>query len=390
MIQDLSSLLAPVREEVFLDHFLNKARLHMKGAQAKRAAALLPWATVNHLLAANIVPPEQLRIVRESVDVPPLMYRRSGSHELRAGALQALLAQGVSIVINFIDDLVPQIGHLADALERTFAHRVGINAYLSFGTGSALKPHADDHDVLVLQVHGRKRWRTYGSPYELPVERRKSPDLPREAAVWEDTLEPGDVLYLPRGEVHEAASEGQHSLHLTIAIITRRGVDFVGWLSQRAAEDLVFRRDITRLSGTTALKQQEAELRAHLHTLIDKASLTDFLDAQDKERSPRPILNMGHIGSVAGLGERTLVVPALKRRIPLDSKGENVEIGVERYRLSAGAQHVLGMLVERNALEFGELSVALAGVLDRQAAQTAVLELARSGLVSLEEPTGAL
>jgi ribosomal protein L16 Arg81 hydroxylase len=388
-IRDLASLLAPVQEGVFLDHFLNKLRLHVKAGHADRAKALLPWATMNHLIATDAIPADRLRIVRASVDVPPLMYRRqSGSQELRTGALQALLAQGVSIVINSVDDLVPQIGFLADALERRLAHRVGINAYLSFGQGSALKPHADDHDVLVVQVHGRKRWRSYGSPFALPVEKRKSPKFAPEDAVWEDTLEPGDVLYLPRGEVHEAALAGAHSVHLTIAIVTGRGVDFINWLSKQAAADLAFRTDITRLGGDAALRQQAADLRARLHALIDTARLDDFLDAQDAERSPRPLLNMGHIGDDAGPAEHTVVTPALRRRISLGSGEEAVEIGGERYRLSAHAQRVLGLLAERNALEFGELLRALADALGRDEARAAVLELARSGLVSFEEQAG--
>src|SRR5438445_10327044 len=181
MIRDLASLLAPVQEEAFLDHFQNKLRLHVKAGQAGRATDLLPWTTMNQLIAADILPTDRLRIVRASMDLPPLMYHRSGSHELRAGTLQTLLAQGVSIVINFVDDLVPQIGILADAVERRLGHQVGVNAYLSFGQGSALAAHADDHDVLVVQVHGRKRWRSYGSPFPLPVERRKSPKFAPEA-----------------------------------------------------------------------------------------------------------------------------------------------------------------------------------------------------------------
>jgi ribosomal protein L16 Arg81 hydroxylase len=388
MIRDLASLLAPIQEEVFLDHFLNKLRLHIKAVQADRAEALLPWATINHLIAADILPADRLRIVRDSVDLAPLMYRQSSSHELRAGSLQALLAQGVSIVVNFVDDLVPQIGVLADALERRFAHRVGINAYLSFGKGSALKPHADDHDVLVLQVHGRKHWRSYGSPFPLPVERRKSPKFAPEAAKWEGTLEPGDVLYLPRGEVHEAALEGAHSVHLTIAIATQRGVDFIRWLSQKAAADLPFRTDVTRLGGEAALRKQEADLRARLHALIDATSLSDFLDAQDAERSPRAVLNMSHIGSDVGPADHTVLVPAVRRALLLGSGGEFVEIGGERFRLSANAQRVLSLLVASNAVKFSELLLALGDVIDRENARAAVLELARTGLVGFVEQSG--
>src|SRR5271166_7118292 len=184
MIRDLASLLAPVPEQTFLDHFLHKIRLQVKAGQPDRAKALLPWAIINWLIDSDILPPDRLRVVRANVDIAPIMFRRqSGSQRLRAGALHALLPQGTSLLINSVDDLVPQIGRLADSLERRLAHRVGINSYLSFGRGSAFKAHWDDHDVLLVQVHGRKRWRSYGSPVPLPVEKYASGQTPTTEVV---------------------------------------------------------------------------------------------------------------------------------------------------------------------------------------------------------------
>ena len=34
----------------------------------------------------------------------------------------------------------------------------------------------------------------------------------------EVTLKPGDVLYFPRGYIHQAKTEKKHSLHLTISV----------------------------------------------------------------------------------------------------------------------------------------------------------------------------
>ena len=45
-----------------------------------------------------------------------------------------------------------------------------VNAYLSFSKGGAFKPHWDIHDVLVVQVHGNKRWRIWNAEVPHPVE----------------------------------------------------------------------------------------------------------------------------------------------------------------------------------------------------------------------------
>ena len=245
MIRDLASLLAPLPEQSFLEHFLEKKRLHVSSKEPERAVQLLPWATINHIIEWDMLPADRFKVMRAANRLPPLMFReQEGLQRLRAGPLQALLSQGASLVIDGIDEIVPQIGRLTDAMERRLAHNVGVNAYLSFGRGSAFKAHWDLHDVLVVQVHGSKRWRSYGTPIPFPDEgiKKNKQDLPTEI-VWEGLLEPGDLLYLPRGEVHEATLEGKNSVHLTIRIVPRRGSDFVRWVAKQASADELFRMD---------------------------------------------------------------------------------------------------------------------------------------------------
>ena len=84
-----------------------------------------------------------------------------------------------------------------------------------------LKTHYDTHDVFVLQTYGAKRWRIYDLPVRLPLT-----DHPYVADVSNDPGEPsaeftmnsGDLLYLPRGYLHDAVSLEASSLHLTIGI----------------------------------------------------------------------------------------------------------------------------------------------------------------------------
>ena len=81
---------------------------------------------------SDLLPAERLRVVRANVDILPGMFRhKDGSHGIRAGALQALLAQGVSMIMNGLGDYVPQVGRLSDAIERRLGHRAWVNAYLT-------------------------------------------------------------------------------------------------------------------------------------------------------------------------------------------------------------------------------------------------------------------
>jgi hypothetical protein len=199
--------------------------------------------------------------------------------------------------------------------------------------------------------------------------------------VWEDLLEPGDVLYLPRGEVHQAELEGTTSVHITIGIQAPRGVDFLRWVADKAAADVPARMDLERLSGEAALCQQERELKARLHAMIDSASL----EAEDAKRNPRPLLSLGLADRLVSA---TMIVPSLRRRIPVATDGEAelaVTIGGESYRLSPERRRVLAHVLECGGLTFGALVAAFGTTTDETILRDAVIDLCRQGLVGLQE-----
>jgi lysine-specific demethylase/histidyl-hydroxylase NO66 len=126
---------------------------------------------------------------------------------------------------------------LLSLLEVEFGCMVGSNAYLTPLHSQGFAPHYDDVDVFICQLEGYKRWRVYS-----PMSKRET--LPRVSSrdytekemnnddmelVLDVILGPGDVLYMPRGWIHQAETvslptsslkpqlSDKHSLHLTIS-----------------------------------------------------------------------------------------------------------------------------------------------------------------------------
>ena len=100
------------------------------------------------------------------------------------------------------------------ALERDLGCLVGTNSYLTPpGGAQGLAPHWDDVDVWVVQVEGRKHWTVYERRGENTDAVAPSGDLARGSRFvsgrveLEAVLSPGDVLYIPRGTVHQARLE---------------------------------------------------------------------------------------------------------------------------------------------------------------------------------------
>eukprot|EP00890_Picochlorum_soloecismus_P000622 jgi/Picsp_1/1560/NSC_05038-R1_lysine-specific demethylase no66-like len=119
---------------------------------------------------------------------------------------------------------------------------IGCNAYLTPAGTQGFAPHWDDIDAFVLQLEGKKKWKLYSSvdpSHVLP--RYSSKDFDRSElgdVTFDQVLQPGDLLYLPRGVVHEAQSlPDEDSLHITISANQRRNIyEFIQSLLPLATE----------------------------------------------------------------------------------------------------------------------------------------------------------
>jgi Cupin superfamily protein len=85
-------------------------------------------------------------------------------------------------------------------------------------------PHWDDIEAFCLQLEGRKRWKVYAPSKEARLPRVSSEDftdddMQDQEPVLDVILEPGDLLYMPRGWVHQGITlaGNEHSLHLTVS-----------------------------------------------------------------------------------------------------------------------------------------------------------------------------
>ncbi|KAK9831901.1 hypothetical protein WJX81_006898 [Elliptochloris bilobata] len=127
-------------------------------------------------------------------------------------------------------------------LEAFFGCAAGCNAYLTPGGSQGFAPHYDDIDAFVLQLEGSKRWRVY-SPRsaEEVLPRSSSEDFSQQdigEPVLDEVLEPGNLLYMPRGTIHQAeALLGEHSLHMTISVCQHTSwADFLAVALPRAVD----------------------------------------------------------------------------------------------------------------------------------------------------------
>jgi hypothetical protein len=90
-------------------------------------------------------------------------------------------------------------------------------------------------------------------------------------------LAPGDVLFIPRGEPHAAAVLAGRSVHLTIGLRSETGIDFLGYIHKKAAQDALLRMNLPRQVVDERSDAHEAALKRRLHQLIDATSMSQFV-----------------------------------------------------------------------------------------------------------------
>jgi ribosomal protein L16 Arg81 hydroxylase len=241
-VKRLRDVLAPLAQSEFLSRDWGRRYRYIRG-RAARFESLLPWPVLNDVIQQHRLVPPRVRVAKDGEVIPSSAYQRHDSDKwgmpvprVLGAELSSLLRQGATLVVEHVDEVHEPITELCRALERDLGEYVSANAYAGFGRSRGFDKHWDVHDVFVLQLAGRKRWRVFGPSKEHPpiADTRTSKRPPRRT-IWAGVLSPGDVLYLPRGWWHDAAAIGEPTLHLTFGIRNKTGVDFFEWLLWRTA-----------------------------------------------------------------------------------------------------------------------------------------------------------
>ena len=396
----LAKLLDPLAPEEFLASSWGRGLAHVRGGAGK-FAHLLPWGRLNDILRRHRLDFPRLRLVKGGKPLASSAYlrhvtprrARSPIPRLRPAELNQHLREGATLVLDAVDELHAPVEELAAALELIFCEHVQVNLYAGFQTSRGFDLHWDDHDVFILQVAGRKRWSVYGMTRPHPVANDIEPaERPAHEPAWQETLEDGDLLYLPRGWWHVAEPLAEPTLHLTVGVHKRTGLDLLRWLSERVRASVAFRRDLPRLEGAEEKARHSAALREEFLKAWDDALVERFFEEQDAQAEPRAAPSMPWSASAEVLppAPSALVRWAAPRPFEFKEEGGVVEFSCmkRRWRFAAPALAVLRPLSERRVCTIAELCEDARGRVDAPTVRALLGELLLHGLVVVSEGAG--
>jgi bifunctional lysine-specific demethylase and histidyl-hydroxylase MINA len=265
-------IMAPLGVERFLAEYEGKKPLHLKGSPDKFAQVMTFAKLADILSQATIWSQNSLQLVLDKKPIPAASYcataaGRDGGQVMRPDPdkVQEYLKRGATLIANDIDHLNRGMTAFAHAMEQALGGMVQGNLYLSSRRRQGFAAHFDTHDVYAVHVEGTKTWHVYEGRAVDPIAHamfksygQEHHDKAKGELLMDVHMEPGDLLYLPRGQYHDAIADEGGAVHIAFGITYPIGLDIVTMLFERMMYEPLFRANLPRLdnAGDRALTER--------------------------------------------------------------------------------------------------------------------------------------
>ncbi|MFI0798003.1 cupin domain-containing protein [Amycolatopsis lurida] len=361
---------------------------------------LLDLDGVDELLSRRGLRTPFLRLARDGAVVDSRSFTGGAGvgaeigDQVRDDRVAALFAEGGTIVLQGLHRIWPGIIDFTTLLAGELGHPAQVNAYITPPSSQGFSAHYDVHDVFVLQLAGRKRWKVHAPVHPSPlrdqpwgehadaVAARARDDDP----VIDEVLEPGDVMYLPRGWLHSATALGDVSAHLTIGVHVITAFAVVEAFTALVGSEERLRASLPLGIDVADPDRLEAHVESTRENLIAalRAVPADAIARHVRDRTwqgnrPEPLAPVATARFVLGLGDgdRVRRREGLRFRIGDTADGRIVlELPDRRLSLPSATSAALTALLDGRTWRLGEIPG-----LDRADQLVLVRRLLREGVL---------
>jgi ribosomal protein L16 Arg81 hydroxylase len=291
----LDHLLFPVGPAHFFEEIWTKSPVVLRD-NPSRFADLFDWAALddylNHRLRFFAFPAIQLYFGAErgGARVPHELFtesirdaNRSPMSVVSPDSVRTLCREGATLLVHSVHDGHPKLKEFAAALQHELGETLRIDLFYTPPKSAGVHAHFDREDVFVLQLEGQKEWHlskpTVPFPLRMPdyAELDAAPSAPDVV----HRLSRGDVMHIPRGFWHATHTSTAPSLHLSVRVACRTGVDLLRWAvdALEASVPSVRKNLPLTLQKGAPYGYDQASLAPSLRALRDE--VVDLLDSPD-------------------------------------------------------------------------------------------------------------
>lgn len=386
---------------VFATKVWNRRAIVSRGVPGHLWLDLLPLERLDELVASRR---GDLHLLRDGawvdrdrytsdVEPGPMLDRTS---VIDPGALLRLFSGGSTLVLHGLHEWWPSLDRFCADLGRSMSMAVQANAYVA-PPGLTGHRHHDLHHVLVLQIHGTKKWTIEQAPSDpsgTPLGPKGEPLPHAEIEVLEVELQPGDCLYVPRRFSHFVETTTEFSTHITFGVMAPTWAEVA-----RAVSASMFEADLDEAplppGFGRGIPEIDATVRRHAEQVLQGAREfwtmpTDALASETVSRfdAKPPSTWEGHFSSLLAARDITpsSVVTPVGGPIAVTERGERLLVSCNGHDLDMPLflEPAVRAVTSPGAAE-GVRVDALYRLLDSASVEVLVRRLVEEGVLRLRE-----
>jgi ribosomal protein L16 Arg81 hydroxylase len=377
---------------VFLGDYWDRAVFHRPSQDGQGFDDLVTVADVDRLISSALAHHPDVNLVKDGQQIDPTQFsyppdsRRGGARVIDPARVYECFHAGATIQMQGIHFRHAPLAAFCRQLEIELAVPVQANMYITPPHSRGLSLHADQHDVMVLQVSGTKHWRVYE---RVPAGTDLHDAAVEPPLILDTELSAGDVLYVPRGVPHQVESTTTSSIHLTVGFVSPSFGEAIGTL----VGDL--------LAAIGREPQFEAPLPAgafgepaslapalaeRLRELAERVANLDAGEAAERlahrfwaDRSPILEGQLGELMALPALSRHSVVRrrPASIARVSQDGEALTLTLGDRSLQMPTRLGPALEYILGRPQFALAELDAFL----DESSQLVLVRRLVREGLL---------
>lgn len=370
----------------------------------RRAAgpSLLSIEDVDEIVASGAIGYPLITMSREGrrLDPPRFTFASRVSEPGRERAIRSdLVARefvaGATVILESLHHTSKRVADYCRGLTLELGTSVEASGYLTPPHSQGLGPHYDTADAFVVQTDGTKKWELFAPVWPRPLESQpfrgidSYPGLSERLRGEPDftfVMTPGDVMFLPRGWIHNPFALDETSLHVVLVLHHKTKHWLLERLLQRFAEEQSVRAFITPQSlstgGAEAAKQSIIDFQDWVQD--GGAELVERVAGDMIEGAPPPDVRLS---AVLALPVRSsdLLMPVARNVVKVAGTdvGQTVIYLAAEQQISLPrdvADLILSAIAERNRIAVSQLTATLG----RDHGLAAADSLVRAGLVEVD------
>lgn len=257
MIRNLLEGISP--EEFFSDYF-EKNILHLSANRSEIYRKILTPLQIDELLSSNQLQYPKINIVKSGEKDIPLSEWTIKTDKNKTQSLVNYdevfkkLHDGYTLILNGIHHYISSASEFCFQLSKETHLKCGANVYITPANNGGFGLHYDWHDVFVLQLMGEKNWVIQDKVDFLPDEIHP---FKKQNEIASLNLKEGELLYIPRGFPHLAATSDKPSIHITVSM---QGIRWHEFLGKFFKAEPFFRQTIPNSFTSKKEKEEKTEM----------------------------------------------------------------------------------------------------------------------------------